>query len=229
MGDSDGDFNLDDAYSVETPEDNKQLYAKWAQSYDDDFLVSHGYVYNEGVAELFARYASPGGAILDVGCGTGAVGIALATHGLAGALDGVDISPEMLDVAAGKTQPDGSPLYRNLIEADLTQTLAIPSNSYTGGVVSAGAFTHGHLGPECLDELLRVSAPGSSAAIGINSAHYVVHGFSDYFDAKHQSGDISKVEIVELAIYDAAAATMEDKDELDTVSYVAIFINRSAS
>lgn len=229
MGATSGDFNVDDAYSLETPDDNRDLYAKWASSYDDDFIVSHGYIYNEGVAELFARYASPGGSILDVGCGTGAVGLSLGKQGLANELDGVDISPEMLDVARNKTLPDGSPVYRNLIVADLTKTLDLASNCYTGGVISAGAFTHGHLGPECIDELLRVSAPGSTAAIGINSAHYVVHGFADYFAAKQAANEISKVEIVELAIYDAAAATLEDKEELDTLSYVAIFINRSAT
>lgn len=220
---------MNDAYSLETPQDNKDLYAKWADSYDDDFIVSHGYVYNQGVAELFARYASPGGSILDVGCGTGAVGVALASQGLAGELDGIDISPEMLAVAGAKTQADGSPLYENLIEADLTKPLDLASNSYTGGVISAGAFTHGHLGPECIDELLRVAAPGSTAAIGINSAHYVVHGFADYLEHKQEAGEISKVEIVELSIYDAAAATVDDKDDLDTLSYVAIFINRSTS
>lgn len=227
MGDrSDKRFDLDDAYSVVTPQDNRALYSQWAESYDDDFLLSHGYVYDTGIAELFARYASPGGPILDVGCGTGAVGLALAAQGLGAEIHGVDISTEMLEVAATKIQPDGEPLYQKLIEADLTQELDLPSNFYSGGIISAGSFTHGHLGPECIDELLRVSAPGSTAAIGINSAHYVVHGFAEYFEERHRAGRISEAQIVELAIYNAAEATIQDRDQLDTLAYAAIFINR---
>ena len=225
---NDSEIDLDDAYSLETPDDNRQLYNQWADSYDDGFLVSHGYVYHKGIAQLFARYASAGGPVLDVGCGTGAVGVALATHGLGSEIHGIDISAEMLAVSAKKVQPNGEPLYAKLIEADLTQTIDLQSNFYSGGVVSAGTFTHGHLGPECIDELLRVAAPGSTAAIGINSAHYIAHGFADYLDAKHAAGLISKVEIVEVEIYDAEIATLEDKSELDTIGYVAIFINRSS-
>lgn len=195
-------FDLDDAYGVRTPEDNKELYAKWATTYDDNFLESHGYIYHKGVAQLFARYASEGGPVLDVGCGTGAVGLALAEQGFT-EIDGIDISAEMIGIAAQKLQPSGEPLYRKLIQADLTQSVSLQSNSYSGGVVSAGTFTHGHLGPECLDEVLRLAAPGSTAAIGINSAHYISKGFSDYFDSQQAAGRISPVEIVELPIYDA--------------------------
>jgi ubiquinone/menaquinone biosynthesis C-methylase UbiE len=224
---TDDPIDLDAAYALVTPEDNRELYARWADSYDDGFLETHGYVYNKGVAELFARYASPGGPILDVGCGTGAVAEALVSQGLGSEIHGIDISPEMLEMASQKRQRDGKPLYSKLIEADLTQTIDLEINHYSGGIISAGAFTHGHLNPSCIDELLRVAAPGSTAAIGVNSAHYVVHGFADYFETKRQANLISKVEIVELAIYDASVATLDDKSELDSIAYVAIFINKT--
>lgn len=224
---SDGQINLDAAYSLVTPEDNRELYARWAKTYDEEFLETHGYVYNKGVAELFARYVSPGGPILDVGCGTGAVAQALVSQGLGSEIHGIDISVEMLGVAGQKYQNNGEPLYSKLIEADLTQTIDLETNHYSGGIISAGAFTHGHLDPSCIDELLRVAAPGSTAAIGVNSAHYVVHGFADYFEAKREANLISNVEIVELAIYDTSIATLDDKSELDGIAYVAIFINKT--
>ncbi|MDH3441269.1 MAG: hypothetical protein OEM63_10990 [Gammaproteobacteria bacterium] len=37
-------LGLDDAYSVETPEDNIRLYADWASTYESDFVASNGYV-----------------------------------------------------------------------------------------------------------------------------------------------------------------------------------------
>ncbi len=227
MGIQDEPIDLDDAYSLVTPEDNRALYARWAETYDEGFLATHGYIYHEGVAQLFARYGSAGGPVLDVGCGTGAVGVSLAANGLGEEIHGIDISAEMLKVASTKTQSNGDPVYQKLIEADLTKTIDLESNFYSGGVISVGTFTHGHLGPECLGELLRVGAPGSTAAIGINSAHYISHGFAEYFDSKHKADLISKVEIVELPIYDAATATLEDKSELDSIAYVAIFINRT--
>ena len=49
--------------------------------------------------------------------------------------------------------------YSEIIEADLTKRILINDNHY-GAIVSAGTFTHGHVGPNVLDELLRVVRPG---------------------------------------------------------------------
>ena len=49
--------------------------------------------------------------------------------------------------------------YSSLIEADVTSKIPLKDNSL-GAVVSAGTFTHGHVGPNVLDELLRVARPG---------------------------------------------------------------------
>ena len=34
------EIGLDDAYSLKTPEDNKNLYAKWAATYESDFVAN---------------------------------------------------------------------------------------------------------------------------------------------------------------------------------------------
>jgi SAM-dependent methyltransferase len=57
---------------------------------------------------------------VDLGCGTGRTGAWLKAHGV-GAIDGVDLTPEMLAVARSKG------LYRRLVEADLAATGLEPS------------------------------------------------------------------------------------------------------
>jgi ubiquinone/menaquinone biosynthesis C-methylase UbiE len=69
-------------------------------------------------------------------------------------IDAIDISPEMLNIARLKN------CYSKIIEADLTKRLLINDNHY-GAIVSAGTFTHGHVGPDVLDELLRVTRSGA--------------------------------------------------------------------
>ncbi len=58
--------------------------------------------------------------------------------------------------------------YSSLIEADVTKKVPIKNNSI-GAVVSAGTFTHGHIGPNAFDELLRITKPGGLFVLSINS------------------------------------------------------------
>ncbi len=108
------DLDLSEAYAVETPDDNRDLYARWASTYESGFIARHEYVYHQGVAAVFAEAAGPDDApVLDVGCGTGLVGVALRALGV-DAIDGLDLSPEMLDEARTKVDGDGSPVYGDL-------------------------------------------------------------------------------------------------------------------
>ena len=77
-------LGLADAYAVRTPDDNRALYRDWAATYESDFAEARGYVYHLEVARLFAAAVPPiDGPVLDVGCGTGIVGIALVVAGVA--------------------------------------------------------------------------------------------------------------------------------------------------
>ena len=167
--------DLKSAYALETPADNKRLYADWANTYDKGFGEAMDYALPAHVADVFAsRAPMPQTAVLDVGVGTGLLGDALGP--LACPLDGLDISPDMLAVAAGKE------LYRDLYEADLTAPLDIPSNSYSA-IISSGTFTHGHVGPDALDELLRIARAGAFFALSVNAEHFDRLGFASKFDA----------------------------------------------
>ena len=38
-------IGLEEAYAVQSPEDNKRLYAKWAKTYESDFVEAKKYRY----------------------------------------------------------------------------------------------------------------------------------------------------------------------------------------
>ncbi len=182
---------LDAAYGVSAPEDHRTLYRDWAASYDSGFAAASGYRSPRRVAEA---YLAAGGVwpALDVGCGTGLVAERLPAEAV---IDGCDISAEMLSRAAEKGR------YRALFEADVTQPLAVADGAYAG-MLSAGTFTIGHLGPEPLLEIFRVLRPESVLALSGNRAHFEAAGFFDAFARWAAEGAISSPDVVEEPIYD---------------------------
>ncbi len=161
--------DLENAYALDTPEANLRLYADWAESYDQTFATQMAY---QSPAIIAERYAALGhqGPVLDLGAGTGLLGEALSHQGVT-QIDGTDISPVMLAVAARKG------VYARLFEGDLTAQLDVPGGHYAGAV-SAGTFTHGHVGPQALHEVVRILRPGGVAVLSVNAAHWESHGFA---------------------------------------------------
>lgn len=209
-------LGLDDAYAVQSPEDNRALYRDWAESYESDFAISHGWICYLAVAGLFvervaALNITEPGSVLDVGCGTGVVGVELQQQSFT-SIDGIDISPEMLELARAKG------CYRQLIEADVSQPLAIEDDAYAG-VVSAGTFTHGHLGPGPIAELIRVGRPGAVYSIGINAEHFVEHKFGDTLSRQLELDIITDLDLREVPMYQGGGAG-EHKDDM---AIVAVF------
>ena len=161
--------SLKDAYSLKTPEDSINLYKSWAATYDNDFAKENDYRSPIEIAKYFNKYSNNDDTpILDVGAGTGLVGEHL--NEPMREIDAIDISPEMLDIARFKD------CYSKLIEADLTKKLLINKDHY-GAIVSAGTFTHGHIGPEVFDELLRVTRSGGLFVLTIHSKLFKKAGF----------------------------------------------------
>ena len=204
------DFDLADAYSVETPEDNLDLYARWAETYESSFVADEGYVYHHGVATAFLEaFISRNEPILDVGCGTGLVGEALcANSSFQSSVEGLDLSSEMLEQARLKKTATGQPIYSDLHIGDLTTSLNLPNNAYSG-VISCGTFTHGHVGPEAFDELYRVAQSGALFAIGINPDHFSNQGFETRFRKDVSAGIITKPVYKKVQVY----STGSHKDE----------------
>lgn len=200
--------DLDRAYALETPQDLVRLYGDWAESYDESFAESSGYLLPTAVAEAFHVLAGKG-PVLDLGAGTGLVGEVLAQLGVT-EIDGTDISAQMLAEAALKD------VYDNLFEGDLTAHLPCDAGHYNG-IISAGTFTHGHVGPQAFDEVLRVAAPGALVCLSVNAAYYEAQGFAAKLEALE--GSIQALTLQETPIYDQRRSDAHSNDKAMIVSF----------
>lgn len=201
--------DLHSAYAMETPEDSRRLYAEWAGDYDQTFAAREDYQLHIHTARAFVG-AGGQGPVLDVGAGTGLCGAVLADLGV-GPIDATDISEEMLDQAMRKD------IYRDAIEADLNAGIPVPRESYSG-IVSSGTFTHGHVGPQAIHELLRVARRGAQFALSINAKHFEAKGFAALLE-RLSDGKIENLSLPEMRIYGDLAAG-ENKDD---TAFVAVF------
>ena len=201
---------LNDAYSVKTPEDNIKLYKVWASSYDYDFAKKNDYRSPVLISNYYDKYSNKNDVpVLDVGAGTGLIAEVMNKKNTID-IDAIDISPEMLESAKSKN------CYNKLIEADLTKNLDI-DNNYYGAIVSAGTFTHGHIGPNALDELLRITKPSGLFVITIHSKVYVNQNFEQKFQ------DINE-QITDLTFHEEKAyGNNPDKDHGNDTVFITVF------
>ena len=166
------EIGLNDAYSLKTPEDNKKLYAKWAATYESDFVDKQGYKHPQVIAEIFHNNLPEIKKVIDIGTGTGLVGKYLKELRPEILIDGIDISPEMLAEAAKKK------VYRNLFEQDLTLPVSNTDAPYDA-LVTIGTFTHGHLGIEVLDNLIPLVKTDGYFVVAVNEKYFHEHNFLD--------------------------------------------------
>lgn len=199
--------NVKDAYALRSADRMKDLYRDWAESYDIGFGVSQGYQIPREVALAFVA-AGGQGPVLDVGAGTGLVGEQLQPLGVE-VIDGVDLSAEMLGVAMRKGH------YRNLIEADVTKPL--PAGHSYNGIVSAGTFTLGHVGPEGIKTLMAAAAADALFVISVNAEHFESAGFSALLS--ELENEINDVQLKDIRIYDDRA----DAAHRDDIARLLIF------
>ena len=203
-------LGLDEAYSVKTPDDNRRLYAKWAATYESSFVDAKQYRYPKAIAEVFNDVVPAVTRILDIGTGTGLTGMYITRLRPAVVIDGMDISPEMLAQAKLKTREDGSVVYRELYERDLTR--AVPNeNAPFEALFSSGTFTHGHLGPECLRNLLPLLANDGWLVVGVNNEHFESKGFADELNSLVALGAIQTPEIRRIDVYEPGSVHYGDQ------------------
>jgi len=184
---------LENAYQLETPDDNVNYYGKLAESYDGDFAQGLGYALPLAVAKEYRRVArNDDDPIVDIGCGTGLLAEALDDKEIV--IDGLDISDAMLAIAKTKN------LYRHLYPVDLTEPLAPHLCNY-GAVLSCGTFTHGHLGADAMVRLLGIGRRSALFVLTVNKEHYQKMGFQSALDSLQQNQQLCEFSSKEIDIY----------------------------
>lgn len=202
------DYDLDRSFEISGPEEARKLYSEWAKTYDSEFGEAWGYDAPRKIAEIYKAEMTPEDQpILDVGGGTGLV----AEH-LAGlVVDNFDITPEMI----AKAEEKG--IYRAQILGDLTKPLEIADGAY-GGIISSGAFTFGHVGPECFPELMRILRPGALFVAGTRGPVMDQAGFGSMLAELVARGQIEPVRFREFVIYEGV-----DHPHKDDLGLVMVF------
>ncbi|MBN9073009.1 MAG: class I SAM-dependent methyltransferase [Rhizobiales bacterium] len=172
-------------YDAKRPEEVAALYDGWAETYDAEMAVA-GYRHPSICLALLSRHLAPGaGPVLDAGAGTGVLGAWLGIMGYS-PVEGLDISPGMLAVAARKGG------YARLHRLALGGPLPFEDGSFAG-IVSAGVFTSGHVGVEGLDELLRICASGGIIVLTVKDTLWK-SGFASRIDSLVAQGTVARAE-----------------------------------
>ena len=160
--------NLDLSAS-QNEEELLDVYKKWASIYDKDNDDLLGTVSQPNSVQIFHKYiVDKNQKIIDVGCGTGLVGLELQKLGYTN-FDGIDISKDMIDIAIDRG-------YKALFLGNLNDSLPIESDTYDAALC-VGVFTHGHVGSGRLKELSRIVKSDGLVCFTINEDVYESYGF----------------------------------------------------
>ena len=117
------------------PEHVRSLFDDYAPRFDTHLVRQLEYRAPELIAARIAAHVGARGVeVLDLGCGTGLLGAALAPH--ARAIDGVDLSGGMLDHARAKG------CYRELHRSDITEHLARVAPDSYDAIAAADVFIY---------------------------------------------------------------------------------------
>lgn len=145
------------------------LYRDWAAVYDATIERFGRYLSPDRIAETVVRRCPDRSVpILDVACGTGLVGQALARRGY-DRITGLDLSEPMLEEARGKG------CYAALIAADLVGPMSVEPFSV---VVCAGALTLGHQGAAAFQVMAGLVAAGGVIIVDVEGGTFQTQGFA---------------------------------------------------
>src|SRR6185312_1852868 len=142
--------------------DARSGYGEWVTTYEDTVEDAMD------IALLDVLTTPPWAtrhAAVDLGCGTGRTGAWLRQHGVP-VIDGVDVTPEMLALAAAKD------VYRRLVEADVSST-GLADAAYDLITVCLVDEHLADLRPLYL-EAFRLASPGAFLALVAFHPHFIM-------------------------------------------------------
>jgi predicted TPR repeat methyltransferase len=179
---------VNQAYSLDDDDKMVDFYRNWADDYDHQMLDELGYTSPITIARLLDEYLPEKNArIFDIGCGTGLTCVFLHQQGYR-ALDGIDLSPDMVRVAENRG------IYQDVLLGDVNQPLAVADNSYDAAI-SSGTFTHGHVGPGPLQEIFRILRPGGILACTVHMDLWQSKGFETSFESLVATGTAERLHL----------------------------------
>jgi SAM-dependent methyltransferase len=150
--------------------DVRSGYGEWVDTYEQTVEDAMDIELLESLGQV-----TWAGEVADLGCGTGRTAIWLSGQGVA-AIDGVDLTPEMLEVARSRG------VHRRLVEADVAST-GLASGEYDL-VVSSLVDEHlADLGP-LYAEAHRLAKPGGRFVLVGYHPHFIMAaGMPTHFDS----------------------------------------------
>jgi predicted TPR repeat methyltransferase len=161
---------LRNVYNLATQADTDEYYTQWAASYDDE-LTRQGYQTPRRCAEALRRFVGPDAAVLDIGCGTGLSGAALASAGLTD-LVGTDVNAQMLDVARA------AGIYRRTWVTDIDDPFPFARGAYDA-IAAVGVIGVGAAPASLLRLALEALAIGGHLVFSYNDHALAVPEFTD--------------------------------------------------
>ncbi len=197
------DFNIQTVYSYSGPDDLKNYYNDWAHQYED-YTNQVNYILPQKVAEIFSLYSPKKESnVLDIGCGTGLLGIYLAKINLGLWIEGIDISRSMAQIALSKTRSNFKPVYNWLVIEDFKTNKLLLENYYDA-ITSAGTFTSGHLDSSDLIKSLLYLKKDGIAILSIKEDHFYNDNFKETISNLQQDCIIDDIKYHEVNSYDSS-------------------------
>ncbi len=156
---------LSRVYDLASQAETDAFYSEWASSYDRE-LIANGYRSPARCAAALAQFVATDRPVLDVGCGTGLSGVALAQAGFT-ELFGQDVNADMVEIARRRN------LYKTLSIADITDPFPFEPGTYDA-LAAIGVIGLGAAPPSFLDECLQALAVGGHLVLSYND-HVLEH------------------------------------------------------
>ncbi|CAA6827625.1 MAG: Ubiquinone/menaquinone biosynthesis protein [uncultured Aureispira sp.] len=170
------------------------FYNNWSDLYDKD-VEEQQYIAPTFSAHFFLAFQkqvwqNPSDfhkiRIMDAGCGTGLSGLQLQKLGYTN-INGCDIAQNMIDIAKGTN------VYQSLSgDADINNLSAFANNQYDA-VISCGVFTPGHVFPDALRELVRITKKSGFIVVVTRRSYYQSTNFQEVCDTLKQERLVSSI------------------------------------
>ncbi|MBD74039.1 MAG: hypothetical protein CMM96_00895 [Rickettsiales bacterium] len=181
---------IHESHKIKSKEKLKEYYKKWSNSYDND-VRSCQYNGPETITNILTQnYNIYGSIILDIGCGTGLLGDYLSKNKYQIMIDGIDISPEMIEIARKRKY------YDDLRIVDIFNVTTTQNKKYDY-IVSAGMFTHNHVGPSAVENILHFLERDGVLIFTVRNSFAEQSNFKEYIVDLLTRGKIKKFTNIE--------------------------------